>query len=76
MITPEQMLQEAIDRINALSMDELEALFRNAGLDPVEREVENCALLSQYATECIKPDVGAVNGKFALLNNKFLDIAA
>lgn len=41
MITPQQMLQEAIQRIGALSVDEFETMLREAGLDLVRKESED-----------------------------------
>jgi hypothetical protein len=46
MITPEQMLQEAIQRIGALSVDEFETMLREAGLDLVRKESEDYSSLA------------------------------
>lgn len=79
MITPQQMLQEAIERINALSVDELETMFREAGLDLVRKEPEDYSPLpnEMAKAEWIDPATPtlSLNRNFAI-NDKFLDIAA
>lgn len=79
MITPEQMLQEAIEKINSLSIDELEAMFREAGFNPVRKKTENFASLPNKTTKVgwINPatPILLLNRNFAI-NNESLDIAA
>jgi hypothetical protein len=79
MITPEQMLQEAIEEINSLSIDELEAMFREAGFDLVSKEPEDYASLPNEMTtaEWVDPVTLTLSltCKFAM-NDEFLDIAA
>lgn len=48
MITPEQMLQKAIDELNSLSIDEVEIMFKEAGLDLVGKEPEDYNSLDFY----------------------------
>jgi len=50
MITPQQMLQEAIDELNSLSIDELEIMFKEAGLDVVSKEKEDYASLTNSSS--------------------------
>jgi hypothetical protein len=38
MITPEQMLQEMIEKMDSLSDNELETLFREAGFNPIRKK--------------------------------------
>lgn len=78
MITPEQMLQEAIEEINSLSVDELEAMFREAGFDPVRKEPENYASLpnEMAKVEWIDPVTPTLSLNHNFANDEFLDIAA
>jgi len=82
MITPEQMLQEAIERINSLSVDELEAMFRKAGFNPVRKAPEDYSSLPHEMTkaEWIEPATLTLSLNHLamndLFNDLFLDIAA
>jgi len=50
MITPQQMLQEAIEELNSLSIDELEIMFKEVGLDVVSKENEDYASLTNSSS--------------------------
>jgi hypothetical protein len=81
MITPEQMLQEAIERINSLSVDELEAMFREAGFNPVRRVFEDYSSLSTEMTKTQQIEVVALSQVAPLdrnftTNDSFVDMAA